>query len=1127
MNAANPTRVLVVLSLLALTGVSSVAVARDIAAKDLQSMRFRFVGPDRGNRASAVVGVPGDPNVYYVGAASGGVWKSTDGGFKFKPIFDKEPVQSIGALAVDPSDHEVIWAGTGESWVIRNGITPGNGVYKSSDAGRSWTHVGLDDTGLIARIVVNPRDSQNVFVCAMGTGTRSEKSRGVWRTQDGGRTWKQVLFVNGDAGCSGLAMDTQDPRILFAGIWEWKIHPWAMTSGGPSSGVYVSRDGGNTWNEIKGHGLPPAPLGKIDVATAPSAPERVYALIATAREGSLWRSDDGGRHWQVENYSRLLTERAGYTVSLAVSPSDEDKIYVACNSFFVSGDGGKTFEEVHWGGDNHDIWIDPSNSKRIMISDDGGAEISTTSGQEWHHVVLPIGQMYHVAVDNRVPYWVYANMQDDDAERGPAYPDATPLLGGVGEPNAGWQEPLGGCESGFIYPDPTDADVIWSTCYGDEITRLDTRVGYPRAVSPWPLHSLDSPPEDLKYRCHWTPPMAIDPFDHNTVYYGCQVIFKTTDGGQSWQVISPDLSTRNPKYLVPSGGIPLDGKIRRQDNLGQFYGELVFAIAPSPTQQGLIWAGTNDGQVWLTQDAGGHWSNVTGHVPGLPPLGVVTRIEPSHFDAGTAYLTVDLGMTGDTRPYIYKTTDFGRSWKLIVHGIEAGPTSNVSSVAEDPYTANLLFAGTNSALYVSFDAGGHWLPLQAGLPHAPVSWETVQKQFHDLVVATYGRGVYLLEDITPLEKLASGGADAAQVFASRPTYRFFHDGHAFIDFWLQSVPEVKATSKSKGDEAGEKKKEEEKKTGGIKVAILDADGKVVRNLELLDKKKAGLNPKYEEARRGAHHWAHDPDAHVHPGINRVYWDLRYAPPKLIELRTTPSTNPHVWDDLRFLGKEKRAITHWGIEEAEVGPMAAPGTYTARMTAAGKTYTQSFTVLAPPSSPEAPAQTAARVKMLLHVRDDISSVSAMVNQIEWLRKQLQTTEAMLKADKKPGHGKLLHAIKGLDAKIQGVEDQLLSPALANSDEKSYLAPYGLYLDLIWLNGELGTGAGDVSGDPGYPATDASVQVLQLLDGKLDAAKAEYHALMQQDLPQFDQMLIHGNIFPLVARGDLPRPRRGLP
>jgi photosystem II stability/assembly factor-like uncharacterized protein len=1130
MKAITSTQWFAALSLLILAGLPPALGAQAIVPRDLKSMRFRLIGPSHGNRASAVLGVPGDPDVYYVGAASGGVWKSTDGGYDFKPVFDKEPVQSIGAMALDPGDPAVIWVGTGESWVIRDAITPGDGVYKSEDGGRTWRHVGLTNAGLISHIRVNPRDSRNVFVCVLGTGTRAQKSPGVWRTDDGGRTWKHVLFVKGDTGCSGLAMDPQDPRTLFAGIWQWRLRPWQMTGGGPSGGLYVTHDGGTRWKRIEGHGLPHEPWGKIDVAVAPSNPERVYALIETAQQGSLWRSDDGGKHWHVESYDRLLTERAGYSVELAVSPADENKVYVASNSFFVSGDGGKTFQEVHWGGDNHDIWIDPRNAKRMMISFDGGATITTTGGRHWHDVQLPIAQMYHVAVDNQVPYFVYGNLQDDDAERGPAYPASTPLLGGVGGPRwagdgggLGWQEPLGGCESGFTYPDPTDAHIIWSSCYGDEVTRLDTRVGYPRAVSPWPMHSLDSPPEGLKYRCHWTPPLAIDPFDHDTVYYGCQVIFKTTDAGQSWKVISPDLSTRDPKYLVGSSGIPDQGKLRRQDNLGQFYGEVVFAIAPSPVQRGLIWAGTNDGQVWLTRDGGGHWTNVTRNIPHLPRWGTISRIEPSHFSAGTAYAAVDLALMGDTRPYIYKTTNFGRSWSLIVHGIPVSPTSDVSSVAEDPYQANLLFAGTGNALYVSFDAGEHWMPLQSGLPHAPVSWETVQKNFHDLVVSTYGRGIYVLEDITPLERLASGNASApVRVFGSRPAYRFFEGAHAFADFWLRSVPKVKVAAQGKANTRKERKKEKaQKATAGIKVAILAANGAVVRRLKLVAPKKPGLNPKYKDG-----YWRHDPDAHVHPGINRVFWDLRYAPPKLIKLRTTPSTNPHVWDTLRFMGKSSRPITHWGVRQAEVGPLVAPGTYTVRVTVGGKSYTHSLQVLPNPRSRATPAQTAARVKLLLHVRDDISSVSAMVNQIEWLREQLQTQERMLKSDKKSRHGKALRAIKAMDRKIQTLEGKLLSPALANSDQKSYLARYALYLHLIWLNGELGTGAGDVYGDPGYPPTAASLQVLQILDRKLNDARALYRTLMQHDLPRFEHMLIQHNILPLVARTGAPAsPRPG--
>ncbi len=1094
------------------------AVANTVSGQQLKALRFRFVGPQIGNRASAVAGVPGDPNVYYIGAASGGVWKSSDGGFSFKPIFDKEPVQSIGALAVDPQQPATIWVGTGEAWVIRNGITPGDGVYRSEDAGRSWHHMGLKDAGLIARVIVNPQDSNNVFVCAMGTGTHAEDSRGVWRTDDGGKIWKHVLFVNGNTGCSGLAMDPQDPRILFAGLWQWSLRPWQMVSGGLSSGVYVTRDGGKTWKQIKDHGLPHGPLGKIDVAVAPSNPRRVYALIETAKQGSLWRSDDGGHHWHVESYSRLLTERAGYTVRLTVSPADEDKIYVASNGFYVSGDGGQTFKQVPWGGDNHDIWIDPSNAKRMMISFDGGVDISTTGGQNWHHVTLPIGQMYHVAVDNQVPYWVYANMQDDDAGRGPAYPMSTPLI----DPHE-WQEPLGGCESGFTYPDPSDARIIWSTCYGDEITRLDTRIGYPRAVSPWPDHTLDAAPGDIKYRCHWTPPLAIDPFDHNTVYYGCQVILKTTNGGQTWKAISPDLSTRNPKYLVPSGGIPINGKMHRQDNLGQFYGEVVFAIAPSPVKQGLIWAGTNDGQVWITRNGGGHWTNVTSNIPGLLPWGTVTRIEPSHFSAGTAFVSVDRALMGDPRPYIYKTEDYGRSWRPMVDGIPVSPTSSVSSVAQDPYSRKLLFAGTGNALYVSIDAGNHWTPLMSGLPHAPVSWETVQKNFHDLVVATYGRGIYVLEDITPLEQLAAYKGPApllalfsrlkhvfhpawpvqVHVFESRPAYRFFRGAHTFIDFLLSSAPKGKSA---------------------VQVAILDKHGQLVRKLELDDQKleelarkheepagnPAGLNPVFKQG-----NWALNPDGQAFAGINRAFWDLRYQPPKLIKLRSIPSSNPHVWNDLRFLGRDWRPITHWGIREAEVGPLVAPGTYTVRVTMDGKSYSQPLKVLASPRSPESAVQTAARVKLLLHIRDDITSVSDMVNQLEWLRQQLQTIEAMFKSEKPSDSKPLIQRIMQLTTDINNVETKLLSPGLTNSDEKSFLGRYGLYLHLIWLNGEIGTGAGDVYGDPGYPPTDASLQVLHMLDGELDAARKQYGELMQKTLPQFNRTLVGGNILPLVA------------
>ncbi|MGC2234445.1 MAG: hypothetical protein WBA09_23310, partial [Candidatus Acidiferrum sp.] len=520
--------------------------------------RFRFVGPRVGNRIASVAGVPGDPSTYYAGAASGGVWKSTDGGNRWAPIFDKEPVAAIGALAVAPSDPSVVWAGTGEAWVIRDSDVIGDGIYKSTDAGKTWTNMGLQETGRIGRIIVHPTNPDIVFVCALGRTTGPQQERGVYRTTDGGQHWERVLFAGENVGCSGLTLDPHNPRVLFAGMWQVEMHTWAEFAGGPGSGVYVSRDGGTKWTRIEEHGLPHSPLGKIDVAVAPTNSNRVYALIQTKDQGSVWRSDDAGAHWKAVNYQRPLIGRAGYYIRLAVSPASDNEVLLANSSFFQSLDGGLNFQEVRWGGDTHDIWIDPLNADRFVITDDGGMIITTVHGRGFHRVTLPIGQMYHVDVDNQVPDDVYSNMQDDGNMRGPSLP-------GEG-PEAGWDRHMGGCESGFTVPDPVDPNIVWATCYGDEVTRWDARTKEARSVSPY-LHTLDAAPNEIKYRCHWTPPLAVDPFDHNVVYYGCQVIFKTTNGGQSWKVASPDLSTQDPSRIVSSGGIV-------GDNLGQFYGEV-------------------------------------------------------------------------------------------------------------------------------------------------------------------------------------------------------------------------------------------------------------------------------------------------------------------------------------------------------------------------------------------------------------------------------------------------------------------------------------------------------------------------------------------------------------------------
>ena len=1026
----------------------SSAFAQRRAQTDPERFGFRFVGPVEGNRVASIAGVPGDASTYYAGAASGGVWKSTDGGNRWLPIFDAQPVQAIGALAVAPSSPNVVWAGTGEAWAIRDSDINGNGVYRSVDSGKTWTHVGLDEIGRVARIIVHPSNPETVFICATGRLTGPQQERGVFRTTDGGQHWERVLFIDENTGCSGLSMDPQNPRTLFAGSWQVVMHTWGMFSGGPGSGLHVSHDGGTTWTRIEGHGLPHAPVGKIDVAVAPTNSERVYALIQTADQGSLWRSDNGGESWRVVSWDRSLIGRAGYYVRLAVSPANENEVLVSSSSMHLSTDGGETFREVQWGGDNHDIWIDPKNADRFVITDDAGLNITTVHGRGFHRVTLPIGQMYHVAVDNQVPYYVYGNMQDDGTMRGPS----TSRPHGFRDEEVGWDHGMGGCESGFTLPDPTDPNIVWATCYGDQVTRWDARTRLARSVSPW-LHTLDSPPNDTKYRCHWTPPLAIDPFDHNTVYYGCQVIFKTANGGQSWSVISPDLSTQDPSRIVSSGGIV-------GDNLGQFYGEVVFAIAPSEIQRGLIWAGTNDGKVWLTRDGGEHWNDVTKNIGGMPVWGVISSIEPSHFDAGTAYISVDFHLMDNRDPFIYKTTNFGQSWTLISSNLPKHQLSYVRVITEDPNRKGLLFAGTGNGLHYSLDDGSHWTALTDGLPHAPVTWAVVQKQFHDLVISTYGRGFYILDDITPLEQMAEQQSNNPRLFAPRSAFRFVKDARAFINYSLPSAAKAQ-----------------------VKIEVLDSGGKLVREL-------------------------HSQQAHA--GLNRIPWDLKHSGPHLIALRTTPPENPHIWEEPRFRGRDSRPISHWGVAPEQEGPLALPGRYTVRLTVDGQSFSQPLEIVKDPHSTGGDADIEKSAQLQLRIRDDISKVSDIVNAIEWMRKQLEVQQAMLRTERKAD---LLKTAEEFDQKMQSVEYKFLSRALTTSDDKYFIAAYKVYFNLLWLAGEVGGGAGDVAGGADYGPTDTSVSLLEMLEKEMATAEAEYRKLMQNDFPAFNRALAERGLLPL--------------
>ncbi len=1054
-----------------LLGSALSAAAAQSAADPYAELKYRFIGPP-GNRVSAVVGVPGDANTYYAGAASGGVWKSVDGGSHWKAIFDDQPAQSIGSIAIAASDPNVVWVGTGEPF-IRSNVSLGNGIYKSTDAGKTWTHMGLEKTGRIARVLIDPRNPDVVFAAAIGTGYGPQPERGVFRTSDGGKTWERVLFIDPDTGVSDLAMDPSNPRILIAGAWPIEIRTWGRKSGGANGGLFLSSDGGTTWKRLKGHGLPEPPLGKIAVAIAASNPQRFYALIETGDRGSLWRSDDGGEKWKLVNHSRLLNERPHYYTRMLVMPDNANEVYFPSNGMGATFDGGETSEELSWGGDNHDMWADPQDPRRMMIGNDIGVMISTTRGRQWTTTRLPIGQIYHVTTDNRIPYSVYGQMQDDGSMRGPSNsPGSSGIL------PAQWTS-TAGCETGWATPDPVDPNIVWGGCYAGVVERFDARTGMSRSVSPWPERTMGANAGQIKLRMNWTFPIAISPHDHDTVYVGSQFVHKTTDGGQTWTAISPDLTLNDKSMMGDSGGLTVD-------NLSVEYAGVVYSIAESPREKGVIWVGTNDGLVQVTRDGGAHWDNVTRNIPGLPPRGTVTAVDPSPFDGAACYVSVDLHQVDNRDPFLYKTADYGKTWKAIASNIPKSPLSYAHVVREDPFRKGLLYAGTENALYVSFDDGGHWEPLQSKLPHAPVYWLTVQPHFRDLVVGTYGRGFYILDDVTPLEQITDAvRGSSAYFFEPRPAYRFRSVSRpalapvgtsrgqnppygALLNYWLKEpAPEPASEKDSKDDQP---------KKSPIEITVSDAAGEVIRTLH-------GSNK---------------------PGLNRAVWDLRYEPIVAVRLRTTPPGNPHLLEEKRFRGKDRRGVFYYGIKELKNGPLVAPGTYTVRLSVAGKEIgTRQVVVRKDPNSAGTDADVEAATKLSVAIWRDTSAAAGMINQLEWSRKQLEEFQKMLAAAK-AGPADLEPA-EALGKSLRAVEDRLLQPTLAEADQKSFRGPLELYLKLLWLQAEVGPGAADVSGNADFPPTQAEREVYALLSGQLADTRKAFDELYGKTVPAFNDAM----------------------
>lgn len=1051
--------------------VGAQAVASRIPADAFKAFHWRTIGPE-GNRFTSAAGIPGDPLTYYVGAASGGVWKTTDGGVNWQSIFDGHDVQSIGSLAVSRSDPNVVWAGTGEAH-IRSHISIGQGAYKSVDAGRTWTLSGLEKTGRIARMVIHPTDPDVVMACALGHAYGPQPERGVFRSTDGGATWTKVLFVDENTGCSDLAMDPKNPRVLFAGMWQIEIHTWGRTSGGPGSGLFVSRDGGVTWTRLVGRGLPTKPVGKVAVAIAPSNPDRVYALIETGdgipwegretESGQLWRTDDGGHTWALTTRDRNAMGRAHYYSRMAVTPDNEDEAYFLTASFARSIDGGRTLTVLQRGeapgGDHHDIWFDPTNAQRVIVAHDQGLSISQNRGRTWFRQRLLNAQIYHVTVDNEIPYNVLGNKQDEPSYRGPSN---SRVQGGRSEGiSRGMWHSVGGGESGWATPDPTNSKLIWSTASGSGmvggiVVRFEEDKRQFRNVEVWPNQS-NGPASGVRYRFVWDAPLLISPHDHNTVYVGSQHVHRTQDGGQSWQVISPDLTLNDRSRMGVSGGLT-------PDNIGVEYAGVVYGIAESPLEKGMIWVGTNDGLVQLTRDNGATWTNVTRNIPNLPPWGSVRSIAASRYDAGTAFITVDFHQVNNRDPFIYRTTDYGRTWKLIVNGIPKSMLSYAKIIVEDPVRRGLLYAGTENGIYVSFDDGDLWQPLQNDMPRAPVSGIVVQEHFNDLVVSTYGRGFWIMDDITPLRQVTPALlARDAHLFQLRNAYRFrpitapsttYDDPTtgenprygASINYYLKAPASTP-----------------------VRVTIVDAQGATVRTL-------AGTNV---------------------AGVNRIDWDLRYEPSAEVRLRTSPMFAAHI-----IPGPDGRVAP--GTNRLSI--LAPPGTYTVKLNVAGSEQSQPLVVLKDPNSGGTEGDIAEQTRALVALRRDLNDAADAVHRMESARVQV---EGILRA---VDDATVRRAADSLQQKLTDLEMAFVELRMTGNGQDGVRFAAKLISKLGYLAN------GIASSD--YKPTAQHAEVQGILHTELQGHLAAFDALISRELAAFNELLKARNVPNVVVRGRQP-------
>jgi photosystem II stability/assembly factor-like uncharacterized protein len=1012
-------------------------------ARIIKGLKYRQIGPYRGGRVTAVAGVASQAHVYYFGATGGGVWKTTDSGLNWLPVSDGFfKTGSVGAIGVSESDPNVVYVGMGEV-PIRGNVSHGDGVYKSTDAGKTWKHIGLEDTRQISRVRVHPKNPDIVYVAALGHVWGANEQRGVFKSTDGGKSWKKVLFKSAKAGVSDFVLDPVNPNILYAGLWEVYRKPWTLESGGPDGGIHKSTDGGETWTDIsKNQGLPKGIFGKIGITVSPVNSDRLWAIIE-ADDGGVFRSDNGGGSWTKVNESRNLRQRAWYYTRIYADPEVLDTVYVLNTGFYKSIDGGRTYtgiEVPH--GDNHDLWLAPNNAKRMINSNDGGANVSQDGGKTWTEQDQPTAQFYRVAVDQDFPYHIYGAQQDNSTVK------IASRTSDFGIDKIHWYD-IGGGESGWIAPSPKDSNIVFAGSYGGLLTRHNHHNGQERNINPWPDNPMGSGADVLTYRFQWNFPIVFSPHDANVLYAASNVIHKTTNEGTSWEIISPDL-TRNDKSKQGSSGGPIT-----KDNTSVEYYSTVFTMMESPVQKGVIWAGSDDGMIQVTRDGGKNWTNVTPPKDLMPEWIQINSLDASSADAGTCYVAATMYKWDDYKPYLYKTTDYGKSWKKITSGIAENAFTRV--IREDPNRKGLLYAGTETGMYISFDDGENWQAFQLNMPVVPITDLAVHKREKDLVVATQGRSFYVLDDLPVLHQMDAAKAD---VFLFKP-----EESYRMAGFGGGLPPNATVG--------------ENPANGTVVYYYLKDKAKEVV-LEFLD--SAGKSIKKFTSGGGAGQGAAAGDffvffggggggsrASAEAGLNRFVWDQRYA------------------DATRFPG-----LIMWA--GSTTGPRAVPGAYQVKLTVDGKTQTQNFEVRKDPRVEATQEDLVKQFDLLIKIRDKVTETHEAILQIREARKQIDDVVARSKDQK--GGKEIAEAAKALNARMKEIEETLYQTKnQSNQDPLNYP---------IRLNNKLAALTGVAASADAVP-TAQTYAVYEELVAKINAQLQKLEAVVKTDLPAFNKVV----------------------